>query len=477
MKYTETDAEVYYDEQDELYKRCWAADGTTHWGYFEDEKIDNLQEAGWLWSQAILAKSGINRESKVLEIGCGNGAVSVWLARETGCSVVGVDISSVRIDNAREIAAAHPDLNVTFICGSITELPFSDGEFTHVWGQGVLYHVPELDRALAEIARVLAPRGVLVIDDFVGPTVPVSAPVETHFYERLKFEARYTHAEYMEALERLSLIPVEAIDMGRHIERTYALVTRAAETIDERTAEIFRACGRGVHDGEIVGFFYRCVKVDNLHEWVYESRSSEEVEARYDSWARSYDAHMAADYRSPERAAAQLLRHVPDRRAKVLDVGCGTGLVGQALTRSGYTEIHGIDLSKGMLEIAAQKQCYASLSQYDLVADRGVEGGSFTKLFTDLFPELFPVISCVGCMTFGHAPGYTLARLYRWLAPGGILQLTVRRDFMAAELDLSTLIGGLRWELLEEDTWTSFNGTQTLVGLVLEKHAAPKTPP
>lgn len=463
MKYTETDTEVYYDQQDELYKRCWAADGTTHWGYFEDEdEGDDLQAAGWLWSRTILAKSGIGPESKVLEIGCGNGAVAVWLAEQTGCAVVGVDISSVRIDNARELASARPELDVTFICGSVTELPFADGEFTHVWGQGVLYHVPDLDRALAEVARVLAPRGVVLIDDFVGPTVPVSAPVQAHFYERLKFEARYTHAEYLAALERLSLVPVEAVDMGRHIERTYALVAQAAESIDEATTEIFRACGRGVREGEIVGYFYRCVKVEDLREWIYESRSAEEVGARYDAWAQRYDADMSGDYGSPEQAAAQLQRHAPDRAARILDVGCGTGLVGEALARAGYGELHGVDLSAKMLEVAERKGCYAKLARHDLIEDRGAEG---------VLEPPYPVIACVGCMSFGHVPGYVLARLYRWLAPGGVLQLSVRRDFIAADPDLATLLAGLRWDLLEERSWTIAEGAQEIVGLVLKKHA------
>lgn len=456
MEYKETDAQVYYDKQDELYKQCWASDGTTHWGFFEDETSDDLQEAGWSWSRKILSTSEIDANSRILEIGCGNGAVAVWLAQQTGCPVVGLDISSVRIDNARKLAANHPDANVTFVCGTITELPFEDGEFTHVWGQGVLYHVPDLDKALSEVARVLAPRGIMLIDDFVGPDVPISAAVRAHFYDRLKFDATYTHREYLGALKKLSLMPVEVMDMGKHIERTYALVTRAAELIDEATAEAFRVCGEGTRNREIAGYFYKCVKVLDPRRWAYESQTNEDIAIRYDAWAQSYDSDMDGQYDSPVRATEQLVRHVEDRHTKILDVGCGTGLVGQALARAGYVDVHGLDISREMLEVAEQKQCYTRLSRYDLLTDPDV--------------EQYPAILAVGCLTYGHAPGYTLARIFSWLAPGGIFHITVRRDFMDDDLYFKALLHGLRWDLLDEESWSIARGTQHMAGLVLKKH-------
>ena len=167
MQYTETDTQAYYDQQDELYKQYWAADGTVHWGFFQNDTLDDLQTAGWAWTQKMFQKADITSNSTILEIGCGNGAVSIWLAQQTGCRVVGIDISNVRIQNARVAASAYPDLNVDFICGTITDLPFEDNHFTHVWGQTVFYHVPALDTALSEVSRVLANRGILIFDEFV----------------------------------------------------------------------------------------------------------------------------------------------------------------------------------------------------------------------------------------------------------------------------------------------------------------------
>ncbi|MGB1013345.1 MAG: hypothetical protein ACPG4T_04355, partial [Nannocystaceae bacterium] len=75
------------------------------------------------------------------------------------------------------------------------------------------------------------------------------------------------------------------------------------------------------------------------------------------------------------------------------------------------------------------------------------------------------------CITFGHAPGYTLARMFSWLAPGGLLHLTVRRDFLDHDNDLQILLDGLRWERLDEATWVTCNDGQQMVGITLRKHS------
>nr|WP_275670314.1 MULTISPECIES: class I SAM-dependent methyltransferase [Okeania] len=78
-------------------------------------------------------------ESRVLEIACGNGNAAIWLAQQTGCEVVGIDISSSYIDNARSKASKFPSLRVTFQKESATNLPFENGSFTHAWSQGALF--------------------------------------------------------------------------------------------------------------------------------------------------------------------------------------------------------------------------------------------------------------------------------------------------------------------------------------------------
>lgn len=92
---------------------------------------------------------------RVLEVGPGRGETAEWIARETGAEVVAVDQSKrmVELTRARGIDAR---------VGDVQALPFEDASFDCVVAAWMLYHVPDVERALAEIARVLRPGGRLV---------------------------------------------------------------------------------------------------------------------------------------------------------------------------------------------------------------------------------------------------------------------------------------------------------------------------
>jgi ubiquinone/menaquinone biosynthesis C-methylase UbiE len=92
----------------------------------------------------------------VLEIGGGQGELAEWMQRDIGACVTFVDQSArmVELALARGIIEAR--------VGDAQELPFPDQTFDTVVAAWMLYHVRDLDRALAEAARVLVPGGRLV---------------------------------------------------------------------------------------------------------------------------------------------------------------------------------------------------------------------------------------------------------------------------------------------------------------------------
>jgi len=87
----------------------------------------------------------------------------------------------------------------------------------------------------------------------------------------------------------------------------------------------------------------------------------------FDSIAQQFDRHLVQglEYHVPE-ALAKLVMPGLKTKARVIDLGCGTGLVGVALAAAG-AEITGVDLSPRMLEVAAGRGAYAKLEQGDLV--------------------------------------------------------------------------------------------------------------
>lgn len=100
-----------------------------------------------MWAEIVASSP-----TRVLEVGPGPGEVSERIQRELGAQVVAIDVSERMVELAR-------GRGVDARVGDVQELPFADDEFDLVVAAWVLFHLPDLDRGLAEIARVLRPGG------------------------------------------------------------------------------------------------------------------------------------------------------------------------------------------------------------------------------------------------------------------------------------------------------------------------------
>ncbi len=104
--------------------------------------------------------------SMVLDVACGAGASSIALAKEFGCSVVGVDLSGENLERARGQAeeAGVEDL-VQFLEMDAEDLTFEDGRFDAVVSECALCTFPDKPAALSEAFRILRPGGRIGITD------------------------------------------------------------------------------------------------------------------------------------------------------------------------------------------------------------------------------------------------------------------------------------------------------------------------
>src|SRR5207237_10607476 len=82
----------HYDRLAPLYRRFWG--DHLHHGYWENG--ESLHEAQVKLIAKLSAQARIPRGARVLDLGCGFGASSLWLARHFGCSVIGVTLSPVQ---------------------------------------------------------------------------------------------------------------------------------------------------------------------------------------------------------------------------------------------------------------------------------------------------------------------------------------------------------------------------------------------
>ena len=131
------------------------------WEYASEERLATRNETYRSLAEGVnaeeLAYEAVAecRPRRLLEVGCGMGELAERVARELGAEVVAIDISPRMVEIAR-------GRGVDARMGDVQALPFSDGEFDCVVANWVLYHVPDLDRGIAELARVLVPGGRLV---------------------------------------------------------------------------------------------------------------------------------------------------------------------------------------------------------------------------------------------------------------------------------------------------------------------------
>jgi ubiquinone/menaquinone biosynthesis C-methylase UbiE len=142
-----------------------------------------------------------------------------------------------------------------------------------------------------------------------------------------------------------------------------------------------------------------------------------EVADHYDEWAGSYDDDLVAwSYQAPEVVAKTVVTRQPNA-ASLLDIGCGTGLVGKALRTLGCTaRITGLDISQTSLRVADQTGAYDQLEVADLQQRLDIEDNAFD------------VLVCVGVMTYLPDVEAVWREFARVVRSGGLVVVTQRED-------------------------------------------------
>ena len=125
-------------------------------------------------TQALLARAGLAPGMRCLDLGCGGGHVSRYLAECVGAggTVVGIDIDGVKLDAARTLCAQASLTNVQF--RSVAVADWSDAAaYDLVYARFILSHLPDRPAVLARIGQALAPGGTVVLEDidFGGQSV------------------------------------------------------------------------------------------------------------------------------------------------------------------------------------------------------------------------------------------------------------------------------------------------------------------
>jgi demethylmenaquinone methyltransferase/2-methoxy-6-polyprenyl-1,4-benzoquinol methylase len=138
----------------------------------------------WRRRAADLAQVGPG--DRVLDVATGTGDLAFEIARRVapGGAVIGSDFSDEMLARAREKGAA-AQASVTFEWGNALELPYADGEFAAATVGFGARNFSDLDRGLAEMARVVRPGGRVVVLEITTPTRPPLSTFYRLWFDRL----------------------------------------------------------------------------------------------------------------------------------------------------------------------------------------------------------------------------------------------------------------------------------------------------
>lgn len=117
----------------------------------------------------------IKDNSDILDCGCGPGSVTLGLAEwASSGKTIGIDLNGDQFEIARASAEEKGISNIEFQQASIFELPFEDNQFDLVFAQAVFVHIPDHNKAMSEIHRVLKPGGHVALRDIINSLILIS---------------------------------------------------------------------------------------------------------------------------------------------------------------------------------------------------------------------------------------------------------------------------------------------------------------
>jgi tocopherol O-methyltransferase len=155
MQYNQTDSiQEHYDLASPYYEKLWSRH--LHHGYYETGK-ESKEEAAEKLIELLAERARIPVGARVLDVGCGIGGTSVWLAEKLACDVTGITISPVQVQMATH-ASRHLKNRPAFLLDDANHLSVR-GTFDIVWAVEVISHLSDRANFFRRMAELLVPGG------------------------------------------------------------------------------------------------------------------------------------------------------------------------------------------------------------------------------------------------------------------------------------------------------------------------------
>lgn len=128
--------------------------------------VSSAHPGGSILTKNILANENIRATTKILDVGCGTGQTSAYLAQKYKCSITALDTHPVMLDKAKKRFEEH-NLTINLVKGEAELLPFKDYTFDYLLAESVILFT-NLYQSLPEFFRVLTTEGRLISIEMVA---------------------------------------------------------------------------------------------------------------------------------------------------------------------------------------------------------------------------------------------------------------------------------------------------------------------
>ena len=211
----------HYDRMSPYYRSLWGEH--IHHGYWI--RGDESKETAQVQLIEHLAQAaGIPQGAKILDVGCGFGASSIYLARKYGAEAAGITISQVQVEMANS-AAAKAGVNAKFLLMDAEAMTFEE-PFDVVWSVESISHYQDIRKFFMAAAALLRPGGTLAITDW---------------FKRKGLTAR-EHKKFLGDLEDGMMVELQTMeDYASHMAAAGLGVTRC-EVLNQYCAKTWDFC-------------------------------------------------------------------------------------------------------------------------------------------------------------------------------------------------------------------------------------------
>jgi tocopherol O-methyltransferase len=170
----------------------------------------------------IVEKAAIKKGSKILDVGCGVGGSSIWLAKNLGATTTGITISPVQVELARKMAKEQK-ASSSFYLMDAENMHFSD-IFDVIWTVAVMTHLQDQHRFLKSADNFLVKTGKLIIFDWMLNEYSLSLQNDRDVkavLDGMLLPAMYSLGLYREWLSNLGYQVIYSEDITDHTVKTW----------------------------------------------------------------------------------------------------------------------------------------------------------------------------------------------------------------------------------------------------------------